>query len=124
MSNIKRDPMKHTTPRASELCSLLGCVSHGSVQVSNDEFAAIRRLYKSKGETGNELLDAIDVRDLMRAAEHDGLRILAWLAKYVKPGTDPLKDVIIMASEGYDVSPEDYYWAIGANDLPEESEDP
>jgi hypothetical protein len=92
--------------------------------VSNDEFAAIRRLYNSKGETGNELLDAIDVRDLMRAAEHDGLRILAWLAKHVKPGTDPLKDVIIMASEGYDVPPEDYYWAIGANDLGEESEDP
>jgi len=124
VSKFNRDPMTHTTPRASELCRLLGCVSHGSVQVSNDEFAAIRRLYNSKGETGNELLGAIDVRDLMRAAEHDGLRILAWLAKHVKPGTDPLKDVIIMASEGYDVPPEDYYWAIGANDLGEESEDP
>jgi hypothetical protein len=106
--------MTHTTPRASELCRLLGCVSHGSVQVSNDEFAAIRRLYKSNGGTGNELLDAIDVRDLMRAAEHDGLRILAWLARHAEPGEDPLKLVVRMASDvGCDIDPADESWACG-----------
>lgn len=114
----KRGHMTHTTPRASELCRLLSGVSHGSVQVSNDEFAAIRRMYQSKGETGNGLLDAIDVRDLMRAAGHDGLRILAWLAKCVTPGEDPLKLVVRMAQrDGCDVSFDDYTWA-----CPEESE--
>jgi hypothetical protein len=50
----------------------------------------------------------------MRAAEHDGLRILAWLARHAEPGEDPLKLVVRMASDvGCDIDPADESWACG-----------
>lgn len=50
--------------------------------------------------------------NMMRHAEEDGLRIVAWLARYVEPGADPLKTIVQMAVEaGWDVDPVDAEWA-------------
>lgn len=53
-----------------------------------------------------------------RHAEHDGLRLIAWLARYVEPGADPLKTLVYMAIEaGVDVDPADVEWARSDEDL-------
>ncbi len=51
-------------------------------------------------------------RNMIRQAEHDGLRLVAWLAKYVPEGEDPLKTVIQMVIDsGFDVDPADVSYA-------------
>jgi hypothetical protein len=50
-------------------------------------------------------------RNLMRHAEADGLRIMAWLAGYVEPGEDPLRALVRVFVEGYDIDPADVEWA-------------
>lgn len=51
-------------------------------------------------------------RNMLRHADCDGLRMVAWLAKHVEPGSDPLKTLVQLASEaGWDVDPVDYAWA-------------
>ena len=50
-------------------------------------------------------------RNMVRHAEHDGMRLIAWLAKYVPQGEDPLKVLIELAMDaGYDVDPSDVTW--------------
>jgi hypothetical protein len=51
-------------------------------------------------------------RNLMRHAEADGLRIVAWLAKFVEPGEDPLRALVrVFVDAGYDIDPADVEWA-------------
>lgn len=51
-------------------------------------------------------------RNALRHAEADGMRLIAWLAKYVEHGADPLKTLVNMAIDsGYDVDPDDVEWA-------------
>lgn len=51
-------------------------------------------------------------RNAFREAEADGLRLLAWIAKFVEPGQDPLKTLIQFAIEaGVSVDPSDVTWA-------------
>jgi hypothetical protein len=50
--------------------------------------------------------------NMMRYAEEDGLRIVAWLAKFVEPGSDPLKALVSLAADaGWDVDPVDVAWS-------------
>lgn len=63
------------------------------------------------------LLQAGADRNAIRHAESDGLRIIAWLAKYVPTGEDPLKHVIQFASQaGLDVDTSDLDWADRSDD--------
>lgn len=58
------------------------------------------------------LMQAGADRNMARYAEEDGLRLVAWLAKHVQPGEDPLKTLIQLAVDaGWDVDPEDTSWA-------------
>lgn len=58
------------------------------------------------------LMQAGADRNAIRHAECDGLRLLAWIAKYVSPGEDPLKHLIQLAVDaGWDVDPSDAEWA-------------
>lgn len=51
-------------------------------------------------------------RNAIRYAIADGLRMLAWIAKHVEPGRDPLKALVQLASDaGWDVSGDDVEWA-------------
>lgn len=50
-------------------------------------------------------------RNMVRHAEHDGMRLIAWLAKYVPAGEDPLKTLVqLTVDAGYDVDPSDIAW--------------
>ena len=52
-------------------------------------------------------------RNMIRHAEHDGLRLIAWLAKYIPQGADPLRALIQLAmNAGFDVCPSDVSWAV------------
>jgi hypothetical protein len=56
-------------------------------------------------------------RNLTRHMEADGLRLVAWLAKFVLPGEDPLKTLIQLATDaGWDVEPSDEEWAEGCEE--------
>lgn len=56
-------------------------------------------------------------RNALRHAACDGMRLLAWIAKHVEPGEDPLKTLVQMAiGAGFDVDPEDYGWATSVQD--------
>lgn len=120
-----------TTPAASNLIELMGGGElRESVALSNDEMRQLRKLYafaeRPKLDKNLEDMDYKDHNDkkvnrfmqagdnvsLLRFAETDGLRLLAWLAKYVEPGADPLKTLIQLAIDaGFDVSPDDISWA-------------
>lgn len=51
-------------------------------------------------------------RNLMRHAEADGMRIIAWIARFVPAGDDPLKHVVqAFAALGCDTDPADNEWA-------------
>lgn len=99
------------TPR--NLCSLalLGGYDRNGVTLTKDQHRALRKLYEIKPES-NPLLEVGSDRNMFRLAEQDGLRMVAWIARHVEPGDDPLKLLIQMASEaGWDVDPEDYEYA-------------
>lgn len=51
-----------------------------------------------------------DIRNLMRHAEADGLRLIGAIARYLSPGEDPVKILLsLMAQAGFDVQ-EDPDW--------------
>jgi len=104
----------YTTPDAQNLIGLLGGGHlYQNLTVSQDELAHLRKLYGFTVEQQDTLKQAGADRNLFRHAEHDGLRIIAWLAKFVEPGTDPLKTVVQLAIDsGLDVSPTDIEWII------------
>jgi hypothetical protein len=104
--------MKTTTPLAGHVVELLGAALElKNVGLTRDELFALRALY-CVGNDANPLLQAGADRNLLRQAEEDGFRLLAWLAKYVPAGTDPLKVLIQIASHaGWDVDPEDAAWS-------------
>lgn len=65
-----------------------------------------------------KLMQAGANHNAIRHAESDGLRVIAWLAKFVPAGEDPLKHVIQMAAEGgLDVDFEDLAWAGSIDDV-------
>ena len=62
-------------------------------------------------EDPRELMQAGADRNAFRHAEADGLRMLAWIAKYVPAGEDPLKHLVQAAlAAGWDVDPADIQW--------------
>ncbi|HZL96042.1 MAG TPA: hypothetical protein VFB99_20460 [Vicinamibacterales bacterium] len=68
----------------------------------------------AKWEDPRAFMQAGADRDVFRHAELDGLRLLAWIARYVPPGEDPLKSLVMLASDaGWDVDPDDVAWAEG-----------
>ena len=65
-----------------------------------------------KWEDPRVLMQAGADRNLTRDAASDGMRLIAWLARYVLPGTDPLKTLIELGIDaGLDVDPSDVTWA-------------
>lgn len=118
----------HTTPRAVEMGKILGGYRYGPVTATTDEMRHMRRLYgyvKEKGEKNDPLrahMQAGADRNLFRHAEADGLRIVAWFAKYLEPGEDPLRWLIQRLVEvgAYDLDPNDVEWANGEE--PEEDD--
>ena len=100
-----------TTPHAAEMTALLGGVTYKSVSLSSDEAKALDRLYEfTPDEPG--IMQHGATRNMLRHAEADGLRMVAWLARFVPPSEDPLKLLVQLTVErGWDIPPEDCAWA-------------
>lgn len=65
-----------------------------------------------KWEDPQSFLQAGADRNVFRHAEADGLRIVAWLARYLSAGQDPLQQVVQLAVQaGWDVDYEDVDWS-------------
>jgi hypothetical protein len=61
-------------------------------------------------------------RNLARDMEADGLRMVAWIARYLVPGEDPVRALVTLAVDaGWDVDPEDVQWA---DEDPQEQQPP
>ena len=100
-----------TSPSRALSVELLGPgVVQDGIFLSQDEFHSIQKLYGYKSEK-NPLMQAGAIRNALREASCDGLRMLAWLAKYVPAGEDPVKTLVQLAVEaGFDVPSEDIEW--------------
>lgn len=128
-----------TTPRNSEVLGLLGGgLVHEGLALTNDETRHLRQLYgfhepekpqptdeepsyrgRDKSQKVADFHQAGADRNLIRHAQLDGLRIIAWLAKYVDKGEDPLAYLVgVMADSGMDVDVEDVIWVHGTADEP------
>ena len=89
--------------------------AHAGVHFTRAEARAMRRLYGLEPSAPGKLNEAGDNRNLMRRAEQDGLRMVAWIAKHCQPGEDPLRKLIrTVVDGGYDVDPADHAWAAEA----------
>jgi hypothetical protein len=76
-----------------------------------------------KWEDPRGLMQAVADRNLLRYAEADGLRIMAWVARFIPEGEDPLKHVVqAFAALGCDTDPADNGWANDECDEAEEEE--
>ena len=106
----------NTTPSAKRATSLLGGVQQAGVSLTHSEVSALKKLYGVTPES-NPLLDAGALRNVLRRAEHDGLRMVAWLARYLDPGEDPMKFLVqAVIDAGGDVDSADVEWVQGASD--------
>lgn len=86
-------------------------VRRGPLALSGDEWKAIQKLYGFTPEAASVMQAGADLNAL-RIAEVDGLRMLAWFAKHVPAGEDPLKTLVTLAVEaGWDVDPSEATWA-------------
>lgn len=116
-----------STPRSAGLIDALGHGAHrGGVRISADEWRAMKQVYGPVPRGENNLIQQGNAVGLLRQAERDGLRIVAWLAQHVPPGSDPLKTVVqAIAAMGWDVDPADLAWAEGeSSDSEEDDDDP
>ncbi len=102
-----------TTPRAAELQGSLGGSVVKGVALTRGEVANIRRIYGIKQEEPDFIFaEDGSNRNAMRRAEVDGLRLLAWIAKYTEEGEDPLGTLVELAhNAGWDVDPADVNWS-------------
>lgn len=103
------------SPSSAMSLQLLGGRTYKDIAFTNDEFKAIQKLYGFTEEDehpNKKLYQAGADRNAFRHAESDGLRLLAWLAKYLEPGQDPLKTLIQFAADsGVDVEYSDIEYA-------------
>lgn len=127
-----------TTPRNSEILGLIGGgLVHEGLALTNDEVRALRKLYgydeprkplleekpsygsRDKSQKVEDFHQAGADRNLIRHAQLDGLRLVAWLAKFVDKDEDPLAFLVsVMADSGMDVDIEDIEWVHGTADDP------
>ncbi len=87
---------------------LTGGHSCGQVTITRDQHAKLSKLYGF--DTRNLApLDAAGVtRNLFRYAQADGLRVMAFLSKYLEQGQDPVRlQQELMVEAGFDVQLEE-----------------
>lgn len=66
----------------------------------------------ARWESPQPMMQAGADRNAIRHAEQDGLRLLAWLAKFITAGEDPLKSLVQLACDaGWDVDGDDIAWS-------------
>ena len=103
-----------TTPSSARMMELLGVgATSKAVALSKSELEAIRRMYDVPPRESPFTQAGTD-RNTLRHAECDGLRMLAWISRFMDQGDDPVRTLVQIAVEaGLDVSAEDFEWADG-----------
>lgn len=116
-----------TDRMAGAMIALMGGLTHGQVAFTRDQLKAMYSMYefeppvqlgpspKSSRHLPVQYRSGVDdleaaaaFRNMIRRAEADGLRLVAFLAKFMEPGEDPLRLVKEALSElGFDVQLED-----------------
>lgn len=126
-----------TTPMSATMIQLLGAGSYcDGVRLSTSETESLCKAYSivlppaRRKPTGEDYGDGPEytnddqakmgmdrfyeagaLRNMFRAAKHDGLRSMAVLAKHLNPEEDPVKFLIRLLNDaGYD-HPDDFDWA-------------
>jgi len=91
--------------------------THDRLSVELDKIRAGREASaKGAGDFGV----AGNLRNRLRIVREDGLRVMALLSKYLEPGEDPVKLVLLLLDEaGYDTGGE-FEWA---SELPEDDDE-
>lgn len=109
-----------TSPAACLSHALRPSILHMSVALTETEVKGLRDLYEFEPDPMDgdacEVIRAGNQRNLLRHAEADGLRLVAWMAKYCDPGEDPVKVLVrLFGDAGYEIDPADVNWAYGEN---------
>jgi|OM-RGC.v1.028187788 hypothetical protein len=109
-----------TTPHAEKMITLgLSGGYHEAVLLTSDEHRALEKVYGFTRERECEFVAAGNFRNLMRHASHDGLRVIAYMARFLEPGEDPVRFIgQLLMDAGFDV-PNDVEWFMN-NYTPEE----
>lgn len=104
-----KDGSVFSTRMAAAMAALCGCERYGANGFTQDEMDALVVLYGFDMQAcTNELERAGATRNLFRAAEQDGLRCMAFLARYCEEGQDPVQLVAAgLAELGFDVQLEE-----------------
>lgn len=97
-------------PPEPELPSLEGLTYYEAEQARRDHERALD--VWRRWQDPRVLMQAGADRNTFRYAREDGMRLIAWLARYCEPGQDPLKVLVqLCVDAGFDVEPEDVEWA-------------
>jgi len=97
--------MQYSDPNTEAHCKLLNSEArNGGVAISGDQLGALAHLYgfdlsKDTDCPASELMFAGAVRNLMRHAEADGMRLIALMAQWLSEGQDPVKLLVSLADE-------------------------
>lgn len=82
------------------------------VALTKDEFKNLQKLYEFTETDKSQFHKAGSDRNLIRHAKCDGLRVIAFMSKFLEPGEDPVKVLARLASNyGFDVGCDDIDWA-------------
>lgn len=83
-----------------------------SVAFTKDEFTSLKKLYEFSDDDSGILEQAGTDRNLIRHARCDGLRVMAFLSRFLEPGEDPVKFLArVLGDACFDVDPTDSEWA-------------
>jgi len=102
-----------TDQESAAMIDLLGGKTADQVALTSDQEKRLYKLYnfnpeEDRGKLGSELIQAGTFRNMIRYAQMDGLRLVAFLSRFCKPGKDPLSLIKVLMSEaGYDITLED-----------------
>lgn len=108
-------PPPPVAPKAEDFTNTNGTRGYQYQQACEKHEQALKA--HAKWQDPQPLMQAGADRNTIREAETDGLRLLAWLARFVPPGTDPLVTLIQFAADaGADVASEDLDWADESED--------
>lgn len=111
---------EYATPYTKKLVGIIGGQRFEGNILSASEISDLRNLYGTE-PSDNPLIADGNLRDTIRQARHDGLRLMAFLSKFLHRDEDPVKLVArTMSDYGFDVSGDILDWADWVEGVDEE----
>lgn len=98
------------TTMDANMIELLGQYARqDGVAFTAEQVKNLKKIYDFDESDDNILTQAGDQRNLMRYVQADGMRVMAFLARYLEPGEDPVRVVQdLFMQTGFDVP--DFDW--------------